>query len=334
MEYWLIVVSITTLLCLTVFRWIKLKGGLSVMGYIARVITSLTTYLFRNHLLKLEEQYKKLNSITQWRVVEGKFFGYQVKNVSIDGLAGSLLTPKKVEKKKIVLQLHGGGYEIDLPYNNLYFAKKYAKMLKDYEILTINYRVAPENKFPAALEDALKAYRWLLEMGYDPAHIVLAGDSAGGGLAMATIMYARDHGMPIPAAVIAMSPWTDLTGEAPSFTNNYQKDPVFGNSKQSIVYTSTYAEGMDKKNPYISPRYGSFASFPPMLLQVGTHEMLLSDSVEVAKKAKAEGVSVSLHVYEGMFHIFQKYKGFIPEADTAWKEVRTFVQTQIPETQK
>lgn len=328
MVYWMIVVVVTVIVLLGV-RYIRVKEVGSFPGYLVRVATGFVTYLFRNHTLKLEQQYKKLNKITEWKVKEGTYRWYTVKNYTIDGLEASMLTPKKWDNKKILLQLHGGGYEIDLPYNNLYFAKKYATLLKTIAIFTINYRVAPENKYPAALEDAVKAYKWLLEQGYEPQNIMIVGDSAGGGLAIATAMYLRDHQMPLPKALITMSAWTDLTNEEASFTENYKKDPVFGNSKQSVVYTSTYAEGRNKKDPYISPMYGDFTGLPDMLMQVGTHEMLLSDTTEVAKKAKEAGVLVELDIYEGMFHIFQKYKGFLPESDAAWRKVRSFLSQKF-----
>lgn len=330
MIYW-ITVTILSLLILTFIKYISLKTTVSFPGYLVRLATGITTYIFRNHTLLLERRYKERNKITKWKIKEGEFSWYFVENIDIDGLKACILKPKKtinqkVIDKKIILQLHGGGYEISLPYNSLYFAKKYAKLLRNTEVLTINYRVAPEDKYPAALEDSVKAYKFLLESGYLPNNITVAGDSAGGGLAIATVMYLRDNDIKIPKAIVTMSAWTDLSGSLESFEKNYKRDPVFGNSKQSIVYTSTYADGMDKKNPYISPLFGSFKNFPNMLMQVGTHEMLLDDSVEVSKKAKKEGVHVELSIYIGMFHIFQKYNWFLPESTRAWREVKEFIQ--------
>lgn len=325
MWYWIFVISFSALI-LTFLRYVSIKSTVSFPGFLLRNINNITTYILRNHTLKLERKYKEFNKITKWDVRDGDFSWYSINNIDIDGLKAAILKPKTSFDKKIILQLHGGGYEISLPYNNLYFAKKYASLLKDREVLTINYRVAPEDKFPAALEDAVKAYKYLLENEYEPNNIIIAGDSAGGGLAIATVMYLRDNNIKLPKAVITMSAWTDLTCSLNSFKNNYKKDPVFGNSTQSIIHTSTYAEGMDKKNPYISPLFGSFKDFPNMLMQVGTHEMLLDDTIEVAKKAKKAGVNVKISVYKGMFHIFQKYNGFLPEADRAWNEIKEFIR--------
>ena len=324
MLYWIIVVIASSLI-ISFIRYTSLKITISFPGYLVRNLTSITTYVFRNHTLALEKKYKEFNKITNWKVIEGDFSWYSVRNLDIDGLKACILKPKKAINKKIILQLHGGGYEISLPYNSLYFAKKYAEISKDTEVLTINYRVAPEDKFPAALDDCVKAYNYLLDEGYKAENIIIAGDSAGGGLTLATVMYLRDNEIALPKAIITMSAWTDLTNSLDSFKKNYKRDPVFGNSNQSIIMTSTYAEGMDKTNPYISPVFGSFKNFPNMLMQVGTHEMLLDDTLEVAKKAKKEGVNVKLSIYIGMFHIFQKYNWFLPESDRAWREVKKFI---------
>ena len=190
--------------------------------------------------------------------------------------------------------------------------------------MTPDYRVAPENPYPAALQDAVASYKWLLDRGWFGDQIVIAGDSAGGGLAMCLTMYLRDHNMPMPGGIVAMSPWTDQTASGESYTSNYTKDPLFGNTKDSLIYVNYYAENEDKMNPYISPLFGDFREFPPMLIQVGSTEMLLSDSVEVAAKARGQGIKVKLSIYEGMFHVFQMGYLNIPESKNAWMEVGRF----------
>ena len=310
---------------LIILKIISLNKRVSLRGYILGKVIGITTFIFRNHTQKLIEDYKKINKILKWDVKEKNCKKYSIKNINIEGVEASILMPNIEHKRGVVLQLHGGGYEVDLPHNNLYFAKKYYKVLKEFDILTVNYRVAPENKFPAALEDVVKSYNWLIDNGYKNDEIIIVGDSAGGGLAIALVMYLRDNNIPIPKALITMSAWTDLTNSGASFSRNYKIDPIFGNSKQSVVYTSTYALNMDKKNPYISPKFGSYKNFPPMLMQVGENEMLLSDSVDVAYIAKKQNVDVKLHIYSGMFHIFQKYYLLIPEAKIAWKDIKEFV---------
>ena len=161
--------------------------------------------------------------------------------------------------------------------------------------------------------------------GYKAENIILAGDSAGGGLSLALCMYLRDHGYDLPMGIIAMSPWTDLTASGESYDYNFEKDPLYGNTRESLIYENAYPGDHDKTDPYISPVFGSFKDFPPMLIQVGSNEMLLSDSETVAEKARAEGVKVRLHVYEGMFHDFQMAYTAIPESKKAWAEAGRFI---------
>ena len=206
------------------------------------------------------------------------------------------------------------------------FAGLYNEVSQGCSVLTPDYRVAPEHPFPAALEDAIASYQWLLDAGYFGEQIILAGDSAGGGLAMALCMYLKDHNKPMPRGIVAMSPWTDLTASGESYETNFTKDVLFGNTRESLIYVNDYAIGQNKTDPYISPLFGSFQGFPPMLIQVGSTEMLLSDSVEVAAKAREQGVKVRLSIYEGMFHVFQMCYQNIPESKKAWAEVGKFIE--------
>ena len=135
--------------------------------------------------------------------------------------------------------------------------------------------------------------------------------------------------MPMPGGVIAMSPWTDLTASGESYTTNYEKDPLFGNTKESLIYVNDYAGDHDKMDYYISPLFGDFRGFPPMLIQVGSLEMLLSDSVSVAAKARQQGIRVRLSIYEGMFHIFQMAAKMLPESKRAWVEIGKFIDVLL-----
>lgn len=251
--------------------------------------------------------------------------GYSVEEVQRKNYTMEITAPAEIKDERVILQLHGGGYIG--PMKNIYrtFAIYYCKALGEGRVVTIDYRVAPENPYPAALEDAVDAYEYLLEQGISPKNIIVAGDSAGGGLTLALIMYLRDKGYELPKAVITMSAWTDLTCENASYETNFKNDPLFGNTKDSMIYDSAYIGAEDPKNPYISPVYGKFNDFPPMLMQVGSIEMLLDDTLEVAKKAKNEGCDVKYTIYEDMFHVFQMSKMLIPESRAAWEEVREFL---------
>lgn len=236
-----------------------------------------------------------------------------------------LLEPEFKNESRILLQLHGGGYIGKMRNAYRSFAGLYSELGHGMSVLTVDYRVAPEHPYPAALQDAIYAYNWLRHRGWEPEEIVLAGDSAGGGLAMALCMYLKNQNRRLPAGLIGMSPWTDLTQSGASYQDNYERDPLFGNTRDSLIYNKDYVRDEDTTNPYISPLYGNFTGFPPMLLQVGSYEMLLSDSVLVAEKAKRAGVKVRLSVYEGMFHVFQMAMLLLPESRQAWKEVGRFL---------
>lgn len=227
---------------------------------------------------------------------------------------------------KIILQLHGGGYVGAMRNAYRMFAGLYNEVSRGMSVLTIDYRVAPENPYPAALEDAFTAYQWLLEQGWSSEQIIVAGDSAGGGLAMALCHYLKDKGMQLPCGIIAMSPWTDLTAGGESYETNFDKDPLFGGSRDTLIYNKDYVGENDPMDYHISPLFGDFRGFPPMLLQVGSYEMLLSDSVNVAAKARQQGVKVRLSIYEGMFHIFQMAAKMLPESRKAWVEIGKFIE--------
>lgn len=250
---------------------------------------------------------------------------FSMKEIDMGAFGMEWLQAKETGTDKVLLQLHGGGYigTMRNAYRN--FAAAYSGLGGGMPVLSVDYRVAPEHPFPAALEDAAQAYGWLLDKGFRAGRIFLAGDSAGGGLALALIMYLRDRGEPLPGGVIAMSPWADLTASGDSYQTNYEKDPLFGNTRDSLIYNREYVGDADPANPYISPVFGSFEQFPPMLLQAGSYEMLLSDAAAVARKAKESGVKVRFHIYEGMFHVFQMAMQLMPESRQAWREIGRFL---------
>jgi acetyl esterase/lipase len=295
---------------------------MSVKG---RVISELLSH-FTNDLaigkkIKSGELRKRLKE-PAWKVPDC----FNMTTIEREHYTMKLLAPKEnPNTDHVILQLHGGGYTGAVRNAYYVFAGLYSEVGRGCLVLTPDYRVAPEDPFPAALEDALDAYRWLLDQGYFGEQIILAGDSAGGGLAMALCMYLKDHRLPIPGGIVAMSPWTDLTAGGESYETNYEKDVLFGNTRESLIYQNDYAGEHDKMDPYISPLFGDFREFPPMLIQVGANEMLLSDSTRVAEKARQQGIKVRLSIYEGMFHVFQMAYLNIPESKRAWAEVGKFL---------
>lgn len=234
------------------------------------------------------------------------------------------LSPRDGNHKIAILQLHGGGYVG--PISNAYrlWARWYSTLGEGADVLTVDYRVAPQFPFPAAHEDAIDAYKWLLDEGYKGEQIIIVGDSAGGGLGLGLVHYLKKQQIELPCGMVLMSPWTDLTLSGESIKSNFTVDVVFGNKTTSLLTDCSYIGESNPKNPYMSPLFGDFSGFPPMLIQVGGNEMLLSDAKRLAEKAKKAGVRVRYSEYKEMFHVFQMGMGLMKESNDAWKEVREF----------
>ena len=292
-----------------------------------KVLSRMIAYISNESLigksLKTGELRKKMTE-PAWTVPEP----FNLTSFDMGNFSMKMLSSKEnPDLEHVILQLHGGGYMGSIRNAYYVFAGLYNELSHGMNVCCPDYRVAPENPYPAALEDAYATYKWLMtRAGYKPGNIILAGDSAGGGLCMALTMYLRDHGEPLPGGIIAMSPWTDLTASGESYETNFDKDPLYGGTKESLIYINSYPGDHDKTDPYISPAFGSFKDFPPMLIQVGSNEMLLSDSEIVAAKARDEGVRLRLTVYEGMFHVFQMAYTAIPESKKAWMEAGRFFE--------
>lgn len=255
--------------------------------------------------------------------------GYTLDTYDVDGLPVEILSNNKVDNENLILHFHGGGYVIKYMDVYRHIAHKYSKASDGTTVASIDYRVAPNDTFPAALEDAEKAWDWLLEKGYKAENIIIIGDSAGGNLALSLTAKLRDTNKDLPKALVLLSPWADMAGQGESHTTNQNKDPIFGN-KDGIVNNkdgtqNKYAGDYDLTDPYLSPVYGDFDGFPPMLIQVGTYEILESDSDTVHQKAEAEGVNVVLSKYEGMFHVFQLAGNLLPESKQAWQEISEYL---------
>jgi acetyl esterase/lipase len=191
--------------------------------------------------------------------------------------------------------------------------------------LALDYRLAPENPFPAAVEDSVAAYRWMLGQGFRPEQIVVCGDSAGGGLALALLLALREQGISLPAAAVALSPWTDLAATGTSVAANDGRDPLVP-AEDLPLMAAQYLAGEDPRTPLASPLYAEFKGLPPLLIQVGTAEVLLDDGVRVAERARAAGVVVELELWEEMIHGWQLFAVILPEAVQAIESVGRFVR--------
>jgi monoterpene epsilon-lactone hydrolase len=258
--------------------------------------------------------------------------GIEVSPVTIEGVTGiqnrqaEWLIPCGAPRDKVVLYLVGGGYVSGSCTDHRAMV---AKITKGSGVTTLlfDHRLAPEDPFPAALEDAVTAYRWLLAQGISPANIMIVGDSAGGGLCLATLLALRDQGIPLPAAAVSLSPWTDLalTGESYRTKLKASIDPP----GMSIVCSKYYVEGNDPRLPWISPLYGDLRGLPPIFICVGTNETMLDDSTRFAEKAQAAGVDVTLRVWEGMVHCFPLMAPLFPEATQALDEICLYIRDMV-----
>lgn len=302
--------------------YIMKEGRVSIRARILRIMIAWLSPLNTAKIKKSSGENGKKISETPWKCPVGfHITGIQNKNFYME-----LLEAEQNPNCLVILQLHGGGYVGAMTNAHRSTAVLYSRMGKGASVLTIDYRVAPKHTYPAALDDALYAYEWLLKQGFKEEEILVAGDSAGAGLGLALCMYLRDHNRKLPKGIIGMSPWTDLTATGASYTENYNVDPLFGKNRNDLVFESAYIGANNPKDPYISPSFGDFTGFPPMLIQVGSLEMLLSDSYTVAEKAKNQGVKVYLSEYKGMFHVFQRAMFRMPESKAAWMEVEKFIE--------
>jgi acetyl esterase/lipase len=222
----------------------------------------------------------------------------------------------------VILYLHGGAYALGSINSHRELIARLV-LASNCKALAINYRLAPENPFPAALEDSVQAYSWLLSRGVQPSQICFAGDSAGGGLAMATLFAMREQGIPFPAGVFCFSPWLDLTLSGDSVSKNMQLDPILSGTILQ-KYVNYYIGNHITNDPLISPLFGDLRVLPPIHLQSGRNEILLDDSVRFYEKAKQAGVDVSLKIWDDMFHVFQLFS-FLPETQESMKQVSAFV---------
>jgi salicylate hydroxylase len=231
------------------------------------------------------------------------------------------VTPPQTQNKAVVLHLHGGGFAFGSAKSSVEFASRLANAVGG-RCLVLDYRLAPEHPFPAALNDALEAYRWLLRQDIAASEIFLSGESAGAGLALAAAMSLRDDGDPLPAGIIAVSPLVDLTLKGESIDRLAGEDPIIDRDILTYMATS-YFQGCNASNPLVSPLYGRFEGLPPLLVQAGRSEVLVSDATRLAEKAQRDGVDVTLDLYDERLHIFPLFP-FLPKAAQALARMADF----------
>jgi acetyl esterase/lipase len=248
----------------------------------------------------------------------------QVENVTVAGRAAEWVRAPGVQAGRAILYLHGGGYVMGSANTHRSMVGEISRASQAAALL-LDYRLAPEDPFPAAVEDGVAAYRWLLDQGFKVQTLAIVGDSAGGGLTMATLVSARDQGLPMPAAAVPISPWSDMTCTNDSYKTRAEADPMVapgGIGKMAGLYLG----GKDAKHPYASPNFASLQGLPPLLIHVGRDEVLLDDSIKLDAKAKTDGVSSTLEIWDDMIHVWHAFHPMLPEGKQAIVRVGEFLR--------
>jgi monoterpene epsilon-lactone hydrolase len=247
-----------------------------------------------------------------------------VEAVTVAGRAAEWITAPGSQTGRAILYLHGGGYVMGSLTTHRSLVGEISRAAQAAALL-VDYRLAPEAPFPAAVEDGVAFYRWLLDQGFTPKNLAIAGDSAGGGLAVATLISARDQGLPMPKAAVPISPWSDMTCSNESYKTRAEADPLVGSGSIGDM-ANLYLQGKDPKHPYASPNFASLKSLPPLLIHVGRDEVLLDDSIKLDQKAKADGVNSTLEIWEDMIHVWHAFHPMLPEGKQAIERVGAFLR--------
>lgn len=243
-----------------------------------------------------------------------------VQEIEIDGMKAEWTISPGVKEERVLLYLHGGGFIFGSPATHRGEVSEIGRAAKA-RTLTIDYRLAPEHPFPAPIEDAVKAYVWLLDQGTKPENITVAGESAGGSMTATLMISLRDSGIPLPAAAVLISPWIDMGQSGESYISKEGIDPI--NTKESCKYlATTYLNGVDPKAPYASPIYAPLHGLSPMYIMVGEAEVMLTEALTFANKAAYEGANVRLEVWPQMIHNWPLWHSFLPEGKEAIKKSR------------
>lgn len=269
-------------------------------------------------------------TVEKMRADWDRLFGVPVpdgalQQVSADGVPAAWISAAGADTDKVLVYFHGGGFQVGSIHSHFDLMYRLSAAAR-CRVLAVSYRLAPEHRFPAALDDALRAYEWLLAQGTAAECIALAGDSAGGGLVLSLLLQLRDAGLPMPASAAVMSAWTDMTANGESYVSRADSDPIH-QRRMVLAMAANYLGEHDAADPRVSPLHGDLSDLPPLLLQVGDRETVLDDSRLFAQKAKAAGVAVELQVYDGMIHVFQQFPQQLQQALDAISEIGRHLST-------
>ena len=266
--------------------------------------------------------------LEQWGNITGEQRGTDYIETAAGEVPALWAAPKNCAEDRVLLCAHGGGYVAASMYTH---RKTYGHVAKAIgcRALIVDYRRAPENVHPGPVNDMAQSYKWLLEQGIRPDHVALIGDSAGGALAVTTILRARQQGLPLPAATMPLSPWLDMEATGATFETNAQKDLIASRDMIQAMAGMFLGEGGNRRDPLANPLYADLAGLPPMYIQTGADEALLDDSRALAELARKSGVDVTLEVVPEMQHVFQFLAGTAPEADAAIQRLADWVRPKL-----
>jgi len=252
--------------------------------------------------------------------------GVNIKPEVIEGMQAAWHIPEGTDSSKIILYIHGGGYVSGSCSDHRAFLSAFTKRIGVTNLI-FEYRLAPEHSYPAALNDSVRMYRWLISTGYLPKNIVVAGESAGGGLCLATLLALKEQNIPMPAAAVAISPWTDLTcsGESYKTKNRVSAAPM----NSWFVFSNYYVGNDSATNPLISPLFGDLKGIPPLFINSGTDDELYDDGEQFYRKAKEAGVDVTFRAGEGQLHCYPFFAPMFREATEAMDEICSFITKQL-----
>jgi acetyl esterase/lipase len=246
--------------------------------------------------------------------------------INAGGVHSEWIYLPEASKERIFFHLWGGGYIMGSLLTRRWEPYLYSKTMNKH-VLNVGYRLAPEHPYPAALDDSIKAYKWLLETDIDPKNIIICGESAGGGLTISTLLKLRELDIALPAAAIVLSPWVDLRAKSKSLKKFAKFEPELAIGVK--VMSRLYADKESLKNPFISPVYAELYDLPPLLIQAGGIEVLRDESILLAERAKEAGVEVTLEVYEEMTHVFQRFYNELDESMQAWDSIKKFSEKYV-----
>lgn len=294
-------------------------------NYLIKLFFKLTKKLIYRHDYTPDKYRKGMDFFTSF-LRKPKGVVYQLEMV--DHMEALWIKPKNIDNDSVILYLHGGGYGMGSIKSHKKLAARIARSCHT-QCLIIEYRLAPEHRFPAAVEDSVTAYQWLLNKGFLPHKIVIGGDSAGGGLTVATLIKLKMEGINQPLAAFCLSPWVDIEASSVEIDGYQHNDPFI--DKESVTIWGKRYAGEDVRNPLASPIHADLSNICPLLVQIGTSEILLFENRKFYEKAKSQNVDITYEEYENMIHVFQVFGGFLPQADKAIDSIGKFILNKAKE---